>query len=591
MNQPRFLRLAFTVTLVLGALATGAEMGPAVSPDKKLIAFASNSHAASPAYLRQHIGEMEQRLPLDGLIICVYHDTWGAEAGASLRAAGATPKTGQEVMFFGGRRFTRDEFSKDLGDLKATTFSKFTDNFILLTTTERGAYWTGKVEHSNLDWFDPGWPTIAENGAVAAWIAREAGFKGIFLDVEQYAGSLGAWGRPFDYRTRPDSDKRTLAEVSAQVRRRGKEWMQAVTDAYPEITIILYPNLGWQKSIDYELLPYFADGLLEGLGPRATLVDSGAGYHLQSYRQFRDLRQQAESQGLERTAVPERYKKVQYGFGLWLDYEARHDGQFAEWRTDPKEFNENFRPPTELGNTLHNALTVADRYVWLFVWHGVAWWAPDSPPVNSCPRCPHEQGFLAPAYVDAITNCRDPHPLEWSPTWQEKILTPEDLDRMGRNILANGDFEDWIIEDLSPQGWYLGGQGPAVTRGERTVKGAHAAGLATVMPRGHVFLDQRMAAGAYAGKTVTLGAWAKSEYGICHVQILDFVAGDHKVSSTPVAYSGEEDGWQFLTTSKTIRKDADRIVFRLGAGPIRGQTAYLAGAMAVVAEDQDAAEK
>ena len=136
MNQLRFLRSAFTATLVLGALATGAEMGPAVSPDKKLIAFASSNHAASPAYLRQHIGEMEQSLPLDGLIICVYHDTWAAEAGASRGAAGGTLKTGQEVMFFGGRRFTRDEFSQDLGDLKATTFSKFTDNFILLPTTE-----------------------------------------------------------------------------------------------------------------------------------------------------------------------------------------------------------------------------------------------------------------------------------------------------------------------------------------------------------------------------------------------------------------------------------------------------------------------
>jgi len=39
-------------------------------------------------------------------------------------------------------------------------------------------------------------------------------------------------------------DDRTLTEVSMQVRKRGREWMQAVTTAYPEITIILYPSTG-----------------------------------------------------------------------------------------------------------------------------------------------------------------------------------------------------------------------------------------------------------------------------------------------------------------------------------------------------------
>ena len=62
-------------TLMFFSAATGSAIGPAVSPGKKLIALASNVHVASPAYLRQHINEMEKHLPLDGLIICVYHDT------------------------------------------------------------------------------------------------------------------------------------------------------------------------------------------------------------------------------------------------------------------------------------------------------------------------------------------------------------------------------------------------------------------------------------------------------------------------------------------------------------------------------------
>ena len=66
-----------------------------------------------------------------------------------------------------------------------------------------------------------------------------------------------------------------MAEVSRQVRQRGREWMRAVTAVYPDVTIILYPHTGWRVALDYELLGPFVDGLLEGLGPQATLVDAG----------------------------------------------------------------------------------------------------------------------------------------------------------------------------------------------------------------------------------------------------------------------------------------------------------------------------
>jgi hypothetical protein len=574
-----------TLMLVcLTAHAVAVDMGPAVTSNKKLIAFATNSHAASPAYLRAHIVEMEQRLPLDGLIVFVYHDTWETEARAGKKARGSGIKNGQEGMFFGGRPFTRADFGNDLRDLKATSFVKFTDNFILLSTSEKGSQWTGNVKHQNLDWFDPNWSTIAENGAVAAWIAREAGFKGLFIDAEQYAGSRGPWKRPFDYRVRPDMDERTLAEVSNQVRKRGREWMQAVTAVYPEITIILYPNTGWKSTIDYELLGPFADGLLEGLGPKATLVDSGAGYHLQTYQQFLDLRAKAQQQGLKKTQVPHLYKQVEQGFGLWLDHESRIGGPFAGWHTDPKDYHKNYRPPRELGNTLHNALTVSDRYVWLFVWHGAAWWAPGTRNIKACPLCPHADGVFEHAYADAMTNRRRPHPLDWTPARVEKVLTPDDLVDMGGNILVNADLDDWVLADQSPAGWVLAGQGPAVARADKNIKsGTHAATLSTVLARGHVFLDQRVAAAPYAGKTITLGAWFKIEHGIGHVQILDFVGDKHESSNLASEWT-DDTGWRFLTATKTIRKGAQLIVFRLGAHPVKGLSVTIDGSYAVVAK-------
>ena len=576
-------RALLTACLVLPcACAADAEMGPAIPDHKKLIAFATNSHAASPAYLRQHIVEMEKRLPLDGLIVFVYHNSWEMDAREGKRARGSGIKNGQECMLFGGRKFTRDEFSKDLEDLKATAFTTFTDNFILLTTSELGSQWTGTKEHRNLDWFDPNWSTIAQNGAVAAWVAREAGFKGIFIDAEQYQGSQGPWKRPFDYRSRPDTDTRTLAEVSSQARKRGREWMQAATAAYPEITIILYPHTGWKRTLDYELLGPFADGLLEGLGPKATLVDSGQAYQYQTYQEFVDLKDEARKQGLENTQVPHLYPKVQQGLGLWVDYECRVGGEYAGWRLDPKEFHKNYRPPDELGNTLHNALTVADRYVWLFVWHGDAWWAPGERTIKSCPLCPHPEGPFPHAYAEAFANCRKPHPLDWRPARRKRVYSSEDLIVMGENLLANGDMETWLLPAQSPLGWRLGGQGPKVARDDTTVKdGTCSARLTTVLARGHVFLDQRVDADAYEGKTITFGAWLRDEHDLGHVQILDFVGDNHESSVVSSEWT-DDSGWRFLTATKTIRKGTRTIVFRLGANTIKDHSVLFDGSQAVV---------
>lgn len=353
---------------------------------------------------------------------------------------------------------------------------------------------------------------------------------------------------------------------------------------YPDITIILYPHTGWRVALDYELLGPFVDGLLEGLGPRATLVDAGQAYQLRTYGQFLDLREKGRKRGLERTSVPDLYRKVQWGIGLWVDHEARAGGPYDGWRTDPKEVHKNYRPPQELGHTLHNALTVSDRYVWLYVWHRAAWWAPDRPAPPMCPLCPHEEGIFPHGYADALANFRGPHPIDWSPARREKIFRPEDLAETGRNILVNGDLEKWILPDQSPPAWSLGGQGPAVARDEKNARsGACSVRLTTVLPKGHVFLDQRIEAGDRAGRTITFGAWVKDDRDLAHVQILDFAADGHE-SSRMASEWNDDTGWRFLTATKTIRKDATLIVFRLGAHTVEGLAVWWDDGQAVVTE-------
>ncbi len=542
MKSKKLAVLAYVAIVVsLIGQARGEKGGP-IPSKKKLIGFAVN--AVEPAYLKQHAGEMERVLPLDGLVISVYPDDWGDK------------KTGQEGMFFGGRRLTREDFQRTAADLKATLFKRFTDNFIQVETAARGSAITGKVEDGNLDWFDPNWRVIAENGAVAAWIAKEAGFKGLFLDVEEYTGALGPWKNIFNYSVRPDKDKRTPADVEAQVRRRGREWMEAVGAVYPDITIIIIQNTGWGRA---NMVEPFVKGMLEGRG-RARLIDGGeGGYSMITREEFARLKESAHR-------TDKLFKPLEYAFGVWVDYFPE---KFGGWHTDPAKFDKNYRSPSELENTLYGALTESDCYVWLFVWHPDVWFNPTvrpRPMPSQCVLCPHKK--VPEAYLEALENCRKPHDLNWAPAIQQgrfayfddAVLVEGDQIRAGaKNLLKNPGFEKWSgTPNRFPDGWTVAGQGVEILQERKLVKsGRCSARLTTGLLQGHVIIDQYVPAKQFAGKTITLGAWIlTSVKDAAGVNILDFVGSTHEVNSLGSGDNPGDGQWHFVTATKTIRPDA-----------------------------------
>ena len=178
---------------------------------------------------------------------------------------------------------------------------------------------------------------------------------------------------PLSYNRRRDKASRSFDEVAAQVRNPGRELMAVVTAVYPDITIIVIQNLGWDGSPNDCLMPALTDGMLEGMGPRTTLIDGMENaYPLMLRDTFSRLRQIAEKDGLAKSQVPELYKKrVQYGFGFCVDYDARHNGTYNGWQTDPEEFENNYRSPKRLerrrrmrsqtGPCAHVALSDGDR--------------------------------------------------------------------------------------------------------------------------------------------------------------------------------------------------------------------------------------
>ena len=525
-----------------------------IGSEKKLIGFACNT--VEPAYLKEHVADIE-RLPLDGLNISVYPDNWG------------TQRTGQEGMFFGGRRFTRDDFRQALADLKATRFKQFTDNFIQVEVAARGSRVTGRATDGNLDWFDPRWSGIVENGAVVAWLAKQAGFKGVFLDVEHYTGSLGPWRGEhiFDYRSSPSRDKYTLQQTAAQVQLRGRQWMQAVSRVYPTITIIMIQDTGWHGQ---GLVEFFVRGMLEARG-QATLIDGGeSGYGCVTHRQFAALRD-----GAERThAANKLFAPIEYAFGVWVDHTP---DMYGGWHTKPADFHRNYRSPHELEHTLHAALSATDTYVWLYVWHPNVWFTPVVRPramLGQCKLCPHAK--VPDAYVQALVDCRQPHDLNWTPEvaadrlfyFDDAVLVEGNaITGKEKNLLDNPGFERWnTAADNKPINWVVGGQDPVVAQERKRVhSGRSAVRLTTNLPSGHVLIDMRQPAARFAGKTISFGAWLHTGIkDVAGVEILDFVEGRHEVSGGD-GHPGDRK-WHFVKVTRTIRPDATgEIVLRLSA--------------------------
>ena len=132
-----------------------------------------------------------------------------------------------------------------------------------------------------------------------------------------------------------------------------------------------------------------------------------------------------------------------------------------------------------------------------------------------------------------MANCRKPHDLAWSPQvppdryfYFDAATVTEGQAADGPNLLENGDFEDWTDAPAPrPVGWLASGQQPVAAIVETDVKtGRRAARLTTRLLQGHVFFDQSVPAERFAGKTVTLSVWIKTQMKAgAGLQILDFV--------------------------------------------------------------------
>ena len=321
--------------------------GAACAPPRKVLLFCRE--IPMPSALRARVAEME-RAPFDGLALdaqvagrdrTLAWLVWGSEAVAPAALAPAAR------------------------DLAATRFRRFKHNFLRVNAMP-----------GDVDWFAEDWGTVVRNAGVAAAFAKRGGLRGLVLDTEQYGEA-----RPFDYGRQRFRDRHAFGEYAEQARRRGRELIAAINAAYPDVTLLVlfghtlpYRRVGGGDAhtqhvpdealarVEYGLLAPFLDGVLEAASPETSYVDA-----YESAYAYRERAQFARARGLIRdeasrvSRVPQVYRRrVQAGFGLWVDFESDRRGWDVRAEVVPR------RIPDGFGQALRGALAETDGYVWVY---------------------------------------------------------------------------------------------------------------------------------------------------------------------------------------------------------------------------------
>jgi hypothetical protein len=459
----------------------------------------------------------------------------------------------------------RSWFDDAVRQLKSAGGTRFTDNFVSIGANP-----------GDVDWFDDeGWKNVAEHWGIAAWIAREAGFRGFLFDPEPYTKPY----RQFAYGSQAERENHTFDEYCEKARERGREVMRAVAAEYPDIVVFCYfmnsvnrsaakvsDSRAVLESSGYGLYPSFIDGWLDVIPPEATLVDG-----CESAYRFNDEKQYLRSAVLikgdcQNLVSPEnraRYRaQVQVSFGIYLDaYWNPADSQWDRWRVDCGDR----KPVEKLLENVRNAVACCDEYVWIYG-EKFRWWPTPNGRVfaQSWPEA-------LPGIDMALRLARDPE------NYARHLLEQAAAEQRLENLARNGDFQaetaqgnggvqaDWR-EGGAPAGWSFWqlNDGTGQFAWDREAGAAKAWAVPTsgcFIQSYDVSPEQSYAVRARVRSTGKSRAWIRLRWqtpdGKWTREALDVAAAP----STPA-----EDGWSEIFGAATVPDGVGKLVLLLGMG-------------------------
>lgn len=145
---------------------------------------------------------------------------------------------------------------------------------------------------------DAAWAQVVENFRTVALAAKEAGYKGLIFDNEEYGGKWQNY--PEHYEKNADSSSKLAYQNQAALR--GKQIIEAINEVFPDAefgvmhgSYMSVYQAGQPSAItsqggaasDHELRGPFFTGLAEGLGPNQKLIDMGELYKLRTQEDFK----------------------------------------------------------------------------------------------------------------------------------------------------------------------------------------------------------------------------------------------------------------------------------------------------------------
>jgi hypothetical protein len=294
---------------------------------------------------------------------------------------------------------------------------------------------------------DEGWKNVVEHFRILAWVAKQAGLKGIMLDLEAYSSTIVKYAA----RTHPE---KSFEEYAVKVRQRGRELMTAMAGEYPDMTLfVLFLNSGQamgkfggdprdnlrSPKSHYNLMPAFVNGWLDAVPPNMTIVD-GMEHSYPHSTEIAFLRRvnAARNTAIAFVAEENRAKyraQVQAGLAIYMDAFLIHGKDVhSDVYTDP---------PLEgslagrLRQCTMDALDAVDEYVWVFDEQHRFW------PTTNKRVSPYYWDEFIPGAAQALKDAKDPVLRQIAGMNREFAIAEHKAKIRGiplRNLLKDGDF-------------------------------------------------------------------------------------------------------------------------------------------------------
>ena len=356
-------------------------------------------------------------------------------------------------------RRTYEEFLPEVRAFQSVkSWGRITDNF----TRTMPAVWSDTANIRCQDWFnDEDWDVVLNNARVMARLIKDCGFKGIMLDTEQYHHhARGPWRLPWYYRLYAESGyklageakPRAFAEVAGKVEERGKQYGKALSQEFPDLTLIVIPGMyewAWRYALRsrngtlemtyYGLYPAFLDGLLLGLDKRATIIAGTEMTYVDS--QYKEMLVVRDAE-LRQAQILSKYKdlarkRIKFSVGLWTDAGLGTD------RFSNSDVTVNQRDPERHMHAVHNALAASDEYAWQWGEMG-DWLSPNPTP-------------LMKEYWKANVDGHKPRSLDWAPEpkWDMTDYSAYDADNAKKDAAfwADAHKDGWKVAAELPEYW------------------------------------------------------------------------------------------------------------------------------------------